>query len=294
MELFYKVNNNKYENIRDVLKGHFLISANLLTKLKQNNKIFYNGGNTYLDHPINIDDEILVKLDFEEESDNIVLYDIDIDIVYEDDCMLIINKPSNMPVHPSILHYDDTLSNAVKNYYIKNNIHSKIRPVNRLDKDTTGLVIFAKNQYIQELFIKQMKSNDLKKYYLAILEGHLDKKEGIIDAPIARKDNSIIERTIDKNGFESKSYYKLIKNFNKSNTDLSLVEFSLETGRTHQLRVHSKYIGHSILGDTLYGTKSDLILRQALHAYKIDFIHPIKKEAMTIKVDLPEDMKKII
>jgi len=293
MDLYYKVKDNKYKNIRDVLKGHFLISTNLLTALKKNNKIFYNGINTYLDHDVDIGDEIVVNLDFYEDSENIVPANLPLDIIFEDESMIIVNKPSNTPVHPSMLHYENTLSNAVKNYFNNKNIHSKIRPVNRLDKDTTGLVIFAKNQYVQELLIKQMKNDSLKKYYLAILEGHLENKTGTINAPISRKDNSIIEREINESGAEAISYYKLIKNYNSNGLDVCLVEFTLKTGRTHQLRVHSKYIGHPILGDTLYGTKSNLISRQALHAYKLEFKHPINNKPMKIEIDLPNDMKKI-
>ena len=215
---------------------------------------------------------------------------MDLDILYEDDCLLIINKPADIPVHPSILHYEDSLSNGVKYYFDSKNIKTKIRPVNRLDKDTSGIVIFAKNEYIQESLIKQMKNNIFKKEYYAILEGNLDKNNGTINAPISRKEGSIIEREINSNGDNSITHFELIKNYN----NICLVKFILETGRTHQIRVHSKYIGHPILGDSLYGNKSELISRQALHAYKFQFLHPISKKQVSIQIDLPYDMKKII
>ena len=128
------------------------------------------------------------------------------------------------------------------------------------------------------------------KEYLALLEGVLKDKKGTIDAPIARKQGSIIERCIDLNGAKSVTHYEVLDTKN----DLSIVKFVLETGRTHQIRLHSKYIGNPILGDSLYGKKSNLISRQALHAYKISFIHPISKEKMNIEIELPEDMKKLI
>lgn len=151
-----------------------------------------------------------------------------------------------------------------------------------------GLVIFAKNEYIQECLIRQMKNNDFKKEYIAILDGILSKKFGTISVPIARKDNSIIERCVDfENGEIAITHYDLIKIINNS---LSLVHFILETGRTHQIRVHSAYIGNPIVGDTLYGNSSKLIDRQALHAYKITFIHPITKKNIILEADLPKDM----
>ena len=169
-------------------------------------------------------------------------------------------------------------------------MHRKIRPINRLDRDTTGIVIFAKNEYIQECLVKQMKQGIFYKEYIAILEGVLDKNKDIIAAPIARKDRSIIERCIDKNGAKAISHYEVIS----SKDNLSLVKFVLETGRTHQIRVHSKYIGHAILGDTLYGSETNLISRQALHAHKTSFIHPITKNKIEIIAPMPQDMLEIL
>ena len=159
-----------------------------------------------------------------------------------------------------------------------------------MDKDTSGIVIFAKCEYIQEELIKQMKDNILKKEYLGIVQGILTTKTGTINVPIARKENSIIERCIDSNGDLSITHYKVLKEIN----DYSLVHFILETGRTHQIRVHTRYIGHPILGDTLYGIESSLINRQALHSYKIKFIHPITKEKCVFIAKIPEDIFKLL
>lgn len=213
-----------------------------------------------------------------------------LNIIYEDKYMLIVNKPANMSVHPSMLHFDDTLSNIVKHYFDTINLHRKIRIVTRLDKDTSGLVVFAKNEYIQEVLTLQMKTHLFKKEYIGILEGILKPKSGKVIAPISRRSGSIIERCVDEDGQMSITHYDIIKTFD----NMSLVHFLLETGRTHQIRVHSKYIGHPILGDTLYGTASSLISRQALHCYKISFIHPITKEKMELVANMPEDMKKVI
>lgn len=294
MKLNYKVTDNKYFNIKDVLKSYFEISDRLLTKLKKNNHIFLNGLPEYINKEIKINDLIEVDLDFEENFDNIVPFNINLNIIFEDESLIIINKSAGIPVHPSILHFNNSLSNGLAFYYIKNNIHKKIRPVNRLDKDTSGIVIFAKNEYIQECLIKQMKLKVFCKEYYAILEGFLNENSGIINAPIARKEGSIIEREINSNGETSITHFKLIKNFEFDNLPLSLVHFKLETGRTHQIRVHSKYINHPILGDSLYGNSSNIISRQALHSYKVSFIHPISKEKLIFEIPLPEDINYIL
>jgi len=287
MKLNYINKENKYKTIKEVLKNHFHISDRLLLKLKKKRQIFLNGLAAEPYFMINLNDIITVDISFNEKSENIIPKNIPLDIVFEDEALLIINKPSGFPVHPSMAHFEDSLSNGVQYYFDKNNIHSKIHPVTRLDKDTSGLVIFAKNEYVQSCLSFQMSNNTFEKYYLAILCGNLENSVGTINAPIARKSGSIIEREINSNGQIAITHYKLIKNY----IDFCLVEFKLETGRTHQIRIHSKYIGHPILGDTLYGKASDLINRQALHCYKIKFVHPVTNIEMEFIVDLPQDIK---
>lgn len=276
------------KTVRQVLKSEFNMSNRLITKLKFNKLILLNSAETYLDKLLSIGDVVYCSLDYEEESENIVPTKMDLNILYEDDCFLILNKSYNMPVHPSILHYDNSLSNGVKYYFDLIGLKKKIRPVNRLDRDTTGIVIFAKNEYIQECLIKQMQNKTFYKEYLAILNGVPNPPSGVIDAPIARKENSIIERCISLNGDSAISCYKVIDTNSKG--DISLVSFILKTGRTHQIRLHSKFIGHPILGDTLYGVPSTLIKRQALHSYKVKFLHPIIKKSIEIKAPIPDDM----
>ena len=290
MILEYKIINKKYQNIKQILKEEFHISDRLLLKLKNNKKILKNNENCSIKMPINLGDTISIDLNYDEDNSNIVPAKIDLDIIYEDEWLLVINKPAGITVHPSCNHFETSLSNGVKFYFDSINLKKKIRIVNRLDKDTSGIVIFAKCEYIQEELIKQMKDNILKKEYLGIVQGILNSKTGIINAPIARKENSIIERCICENGDLSVTHYEVLKEF----IDYSLVHFILETGRTHQIRIHTSYIGHPVLGDTLYGNKSTLINRQALHSYKIGFIHPITKEKCVFVSEIPEDMKKLV
>ena len=288
MKLSYTVKqNDSYINVLDVLKNEFLLSARLITKLKQSNNIFFNEEITYTKKLVCANDVVSVLIDFVEDNSNIVATNIPLDIIYEDEYLLAINKPANMPVHPSMLHYEETLSNAVKYYFDTLNLKRKIRIVNRLDKDTSGIVIFAKNEYIQECLIKQMKTKELKKEYLAIVTGYLQKKSDTLCFPISRKEGSIIERTVNPNGDIAITHYNILKEQN----NLSLVHVFLETGRTHQIRVHFSHINHPILGDTLYGTPSPLINRQALHSFKITLLHPISKQILTLEAPIPNDMK---
>lgn len=288
MDLSYKTNKNDcYYNVLHVLKEQFLLSDRLITKLKKANKIYLNNLPTYTKKSVNLGDIISVSIDFEEDNSNIVASNIPLNIIYEDDYLLVLNKPANIAVHPSILHFDNSLSNGVKFYFDKLGLKKKIRIVNRLDKNTSGIVVFAKNEYIQEYLIRQMKTNNLKKEYLAIIEGILDSKTGTLSFPIARKEGSIIERCVNSDGDSAITHYDVVKEFN----NLSLVHIILETGRTHQIRVHFSHIGHPIIGDTLYGHHSELINRQALHSYKITFMHPITKKIIILEAPIPEDMK---
>ena len=277
-------------SINQILKNKFNMSERYILKLKKNKCLFVNGKQAFINHQIKVGDILEIIDNVEEESKNIISNSsINLDILFEDEYLLIINKPPNIPVHPSVLHYEDSLSNGVKYYYEKIGLRKKIRPVNRLDKNTSGIVIFAKNEYIQECLSKQMKEGDFKKIYIAILEGIINDDFGTINIPIGRKENSIIERIVSEEGERAISHFKVLKRFD----NMSKVEFALETGRTHQLRVHSKYIGHPIIGDTLYGHSSNVINRQALHAYKVCFIHPITKKEIEIVAEIPEDIKKI-
>lgn len=284
MEIIYNVRNEL--NIKEVLRKSLSMSSRLITKIKYNH-LYLNGSHCSVNSTVQPGDIVCVDFNYNEDNSNIVSNpQIKLDILYEDELYIIINKPSNMPVHPSMEHYTDSLSNGVKTYFDSIHLHKKIRPVNRLDKDTSGIVVFAKNEYAQENF------KPICKEYIAIING-IFSGNGIIDLPIGRKNGSIIERCIDyENGDSAITEYEVIKNISEYN--LSIVKCTLMTGRTHQIRVHLANKLSPILGDTLYGSTSNLINRQALHSYHLRLIHHINKKVVDIYAPIPEDISNII
>lgn len=289
MKITYIVNMEN-KTIKQILKENIKVSDKLLSFLKKNQLITYNNNKIInINQITNIGDNINIDLSFKESSDNIISTKMNLNILYEDESMIVVNKPVGIPIHPSIEHYTDSLSNGIKYYFDSIGLKKKIRPVIRLDKNTSGITIFAKNQYIQECLIHQMQTKEFKKNYLAVVKGNLEKLEGVINAPIKRKENSIIERCVSGSGEKAITHYKVLEQNTEKNYDL--VQCILETGRTHQIRVHFAYIGHPLLGDSLYGSASPYISRQALHAYKVEFIHPISNRTITITANIPDDMK---
>lgn len=289
MDLTYKVELNM--NINDILTKKLNVSTRLKNKLIKSKNVLLNGAFVDTRNIAHIGDIITIDLGYPEDNSNIVPKHMDLQIVYEDEHLLAINKPSGLAVHPSILHFDDSLANGIKYYFDTIGLKKKIRAVNRIDLNTSGLVSFAKNEYVQECLIKQMNSSSFQKTYLAIVSGKLEKSKGTINAPIARKENSIIERCVSKNGQNAVTHYEVLQEFD----GYSLVKCTLETGRTHQIRVHMAYIGHPLLGDSLYGiSDQSLISRQALHSYKMSFIHPISNKKISLEAKLPKDMENLL
>ncbi|CDE14016.1 pseudouridine synthase RluA family [Clostridium sp. CAG:470] len=286
MEINYEIKNNT-QTINSTLQNELKISSRLLYKLIKLNKIELNHKPCDTRKTGTFGDTITINFDYEEDNSNIIPTKMNLNIIFEDDWLLVVNKPAGIAIHPSVLHYSDSLCNGIKFYFDKIGLKKKIRPVNRLDLNTSGLVVFAKCEYIQECLINQMKNNQFKKEYLAVCNGFFDKKSGTINLPIARKENSIIERCISENGQPAITHYEVLKEFD----NYSLVKCSLETGRTHQIRVHMSAIGHPLLGDSLYGSISDLINRQALHCFNLQFIHPVYNNDLNFWGDLPNDFK---
>ena len=223
--------------------------------------------------------------------EGIVPAPLPLDILYEDEDILVINKPAGMPIHPSMKNYYNSLANALAWYYQDQGKPFIFRCSNRLDRDTSGLTVISKHLVSASIMADMTKKRLVHREYLAIVKGDLTPPTGTITAPLSRKEGSIIERTVDfEHGEEAITHYKLVKKENGH----SLVSLILETGRTHQIRIHMKYLGYPLIGDYLYNPDMEQIQRQALHAWKLSFVHPITGEKMQFTAPLPEDMAAVL
>ena len=289
------------KKVKDILKSKLYVSSILLRKLRENHLIYINGNNIYTNYLVK-EGEILsfslVENPLERKfEDKFKLVDRPLDILYEDEYLLIVNKEANMQVHPSINDYENTLSNIVASYLKKQGIYN-IHIVTRLDHNTTGICIFAKYSYIQELFVRKKEQINLQKWYIAIVNNIVEKSHDIITKNIARKENTIILREVNENGdFAKTEYFVESRNLTKNYTVLKVL---LHTGRTHQIRVHLASINHVLLGDELYAKEYNVenitkyISRQALHSSKVIFNHPITNKEIVINSNLPNDMEKLV
>lgn len=281
---------NENMTILDFLKAKG-ISSHLITHLKKTaNGITLNSKWAYVTERLRRNDLVCISIVEEEPSQNIVPVNIPVDIAYEDEDIIVVDKPSNMPIHPSVNNFDNTLANALAYYYKNVDSPFVFRCINRLDRDTTGLVLVAKNMLSSCILSNMVRNKDINREYMAIVQGDID-DSGTIDAPIKRKENSVIERTVSfEDGVSAITHYKKILYKN----GFSLVKIKLETGRTHQIRVHMKYINHPLPGDYLYNQDFKAIKRQALHSYSLSFNHPVTKEPLILCSDIPSDMKAVI
>jgi 23S rRNA pseudouridine1911/1915/1917 synthase len=263
-------------------------SRRLIVHLKQTeNGILLNKEWAYVTAILNTGDTLTLNILEAISSEKIVPVKMALDIIYEDEDIIVVNKPANTPIHPSLNNYDNSLANGLIYYYNELNLPFVFRCVNRLDRDTTGLVLLTKNMYSSCILSSMVKNREIHREYLAVVEGKLD-SSGTINVPIARKDDSVIERCVDMiHGQTAITHYNLLEYKN----GYSLTSIVLETGRTHQIRVHMKYIGHPLPGDFLYNPNYSHIKRQALHSYKLNFIHPVSKKAMEFTAPLPNDIQ---
>lgn len=239
---------------------------------------------------LNTGDILEICLTEQGPSENIVPKELQLDILYEDEDILVVNKPYDTPIHPSVNNYNNTLANGVVHYYQQQNKPYIFRCINRLDRDTTGVTILAKNLISASILSKRMKERGLSRTYVAFVEG-ITKEEGTIDLPIGREEGTIIKRKIDeKEGKHAVTHYCKLEELQVEGKAVSVVALQLETGRTHQIRVHMASIGHPLLGDFLYNESNHMLTRQALHAVSCAFYHPITGEYQRITAPLPKDM----
>lgn len=297
MEPFYNERRFSYiagEAEQGMAVGQFLkergYSRHALTLLKQTEGgILCNGREVYLSQPLRKGDRMDLFLK-EEVPEEIEPVELPFGIVYEDDDLMVVDKPADMPVHPSMKNHDNTLANAAAWYGRTKGDSFVYRCVNRQDRDTTGLLILAKHILSATGLYGQMRAREIRRTYLAIVKGMI-REEGTIDLPVGRKEDSAIERMIDlEHGERAVTHYRPVR----QGKDWTLIECRLETGRTHQIRVHMSSFGHPLIGDFLYGSREEQMPRQALHSWKLSFVHPIMGRPMEFVSPLPPDMQKYI
>ncbi|SDB10634.1 23S rRNA pseudouridine1911/1915/1917 synthase [Eubacterium oxidoreducens] len=287
--LIYKIE-EKFNNmtIEQFIRSKGFSHKVIVALKKTPNGIVKNNIWAYTRESVSTGDILTLTLNEEESSDKIIPIKLPLDIVYEDDDLLVINKPSGMPTHPSYKNYDNTLANAVAYYYQQQNQSFVFRCINRLDRDTTGLTIIAKNPFSASVLYNAAKNRRLHRTYEALVCGRLE-GEGVIDAPISREVHSTITRCVDtKNGERAVTHYRSLAYH--SDKDLSYIALQLETGRTHQIRVHMKHIGHPLPGDYLYHPDYTYINRVALHSSGLEFDHPITQKHLKFYCPIPQDM----
>lgn len=274
--------------IHGFLKGRGYSHAVLVSLKKTPEGILKNGVWARVHDTLSPGDRLLVRLVEEKTSDHIVPRPLPFPVIYEDEDLLIVNKPADMPIHPSQGNYENTLANAAAWYFCQKGESFVYRCINRLDRDTTGVLVLAKNPLSGALLSAQMKQRQIRRTYLALTDG-IPPERGTISAPVARMDASVITREVDfERGEAAVTHFERLAVSN----GYALVELHLDTGRTHQIRVHMKYIGCPLPGDFLYHPVFDRIGRQALHSFQLEFAHPITGEPMCFLAPVPEDFRR--
>jgi 23S rRNA pseudouridine1911/1915/1917 synthase len=283
-------NHDAGKTIKEFLKKN-AISKAALTDIKFNGgKITVNEQEMNVRYILKLDDKLKVIFPLEVPSQGMLVESIPLQIIYEDEFLLIVNKPAFMNTIPSREHPTRSLANALLGYYEKIGLVSATHIVTRLDRNTSGLVLIAKHRHVHHLLSEQQKNGQVKRTYVALVHGCIENDSGTIKASIGRKKDSIIEREVSEDGQYACTHYHVLKRF----PVFTFVQLQLETGRTHQIRVHMSYLGHPLLGDDLYGGKLDLLNRQALHCMYISFVHPIEGHLMTFEVDVANDIAQLL
>ncbi|WP_407647685.1 RluA family pseudouridine synthase [Clostridium brassicae] len=283
---------NEYDGLKlnQYLRSVVKFSSRFTQKVVRSGGVKVNNVNATLFTKLSAGDNIEVYIDKSEEQD-IIPEKMELDIVYEDKDIIVVNKPAGIVVHPTKRYPQGTLANGLLYHFKQNGDNCIVRLVSRLDMDTSGLILVAKNAFSHMSLARDMNKEQFVKAYLAIVHGNLPQEKGVIDKPIYKPDDGSIKRIIDGRGQKSITHFNVVERFNNSD----LVRLVLETGRTHQIRVHLSSMGTSIYGDSLYGKEEDeYINRQALHAYSLQILHPRSGELLKFQCELPDDMKELL
>ncbi|WP_404469920.1 RluA family pseudouridine synthase [Sutcliffiella horikoshii] len=281
MLIFY-VTNNRSLPLQNYLKDVIGVPKGHLHELRMSKQVMVNGETPNWTKPLNEGDKVVVPILPEEISP--IATAMDIKIIYETEHLLVVNKEAGMDTHPSSDQDFRSLSNGVAYYFKNNGISSKVRHVHRLDQDTSGAILFAKHAISGAILDRMLEERKVKRTYLALVEGIMSMSKGTLDKPIGKDRHHASRRRVSPNGQKAITHFKVVKTFPKE--QLTLVELTLDTGRTHQIRVHMSSIGHPIYGDKLYGSKNKHH-RHSLHAWKLTVPHPFKEESVTVHAPVP-------
>ncbi|KRK93525.1 RluA family pseudouridine synthase [Companilactobacillus futsaii] len=286
--LKFTIGDDDKKIVRKFLVQHKFSSSQLHNLKNKGGQIFVNHKKRHFNYPLKKGDQILIVLNSEEPSDLIEPMSGKVDVVFEDNYLLVINKPPGIASLPAKAKDSKTMANVVKSYLIDKKENSSIHLVTRLDRNTSGLMVFAKTSYAHSLLDRILHTEDFQKFYLAMVYGQVSPEKGLIDLPIGIDPKAFYMRNIDHNlGKPSKTLYETVEKFD----DASLLKLKLLTGRTHQIRVHLTAIGHPIIGDDMYSKKDDSRMgRQALHCYRLNIVHPVTKKLLKLTAPLPKDM----
>lgn len=277
------------EKILEILYRRFEMSGRLIRKLKKDKGILIGKESRSVYSRVRKGD--LIEIFFPEEvCEDVPNEGVAVKTIYEDKWILAVDKPAKLLVHPTLPGQTDTLSNGIAAHMKTRGESYIIRHVNRLDRDTSGVVVIAKNSFVHDQIALQMNRREVEKIYKALVKGRFEKKVGKLEYPIGRPDPNDIRRAVMETGKAAATLYRVLSESN----GISLVELRLMTGRTHQIRVHMAHAGHPVLGDELYGEREPSMDRQALHAESYSFFHPVTKALLEIKTDLPDDMKRLM
>lgn len=273
----------------EILESCFHLSKSMIEKLRQRDGIQINGQSFDEIPLVKSGDRVRVLL-FESEDYGVVPEAIDLEVLYEDDHLLVVNKAAGIAVHPTEPDQTGTLAHAVAYHYQLQGEQIKVRHIHRLDKDTSGVLLIAKHAVAHALLDEALRKRLIKRTYLAVATGKISPKQGTIEAAIGRDRHHPTRRRVSPTGDPAITHYQVITQL----PEATIVQLELETGRTHQIRVHLSHIGHPLYGDTMYGGPRYPIRRQALHGERLQFVHPITGEALAIVAPLPDDIKKLI
>lgn len=277
--------------IQDFLRSKGYSSGNISDLKKMPDSVYQNGHTAFMKEILQAHDILTIHIKEENSSEKIPPINLPLHIVYEDEDLMVIDKPADMPIHPSQNNYYNSLANAVAYYFDQKNCPFVFRCINRLDHNTTGLTIIAKHMVSGNILSQAVKRREIHREYLAIVRGHITPETGTITAPLGRKEGSIIERVVDhEHGEHAVTHYQFLEEHNGH----SLISLHLETGRTHQIRIHLKHLGYPLVGDSLYNPDLEYISRHALHSARLEFTHPITGEPMVFTSPLPADMQKVL